>query len=84
MEYLIHQELAVMKQVLISMRSRQGEDFNVLETDHSGTKTLRTGKQQNKRINRTVEEESPNKPKPTVFVSVDTTLFFMTHTNLTC
>lgn len=75
MEYLVHQELAMMKQVLIRMRSGQGEDLNMLETNHSGSKTSGTEKQQSKRINRAVEEESPNKPKPTVFVSVDTTFF---------
>lgn len=70
MNHVILQELAVMKQVLISMQSRQGDALNLLETDKTGIKTSGAGKQQSKRINRTTEEESPNKPKPTVFVSV--------------
>lgn len=76
MTYLIHQELAMMKQALISMRSRQGGALNLCEADKSGTRTSGTGKQQSKHLNRTVEEGSPNKPKPTVFVSVDNTHFF--------
>lgn len=68
---LNHQEeLAMMKQVLISMRSRQADALNLLETDKTGIKTSGLGKkQQSKRINRTAEEESPNKPKPTVFTN---------------
>ena len=70
MNHVILQELAVMKQVLISMRSRHGDAPNLLETDKTGIRTSGAGKHQSKRINRTSEEESPNKPKPTVFVSV--------------
>ncbi|XP_017288075.1 progesterone-induced-blocking factor 1 isoform X2 [Kryptolebias marmoratus] len=65
------EELAMMKQVLISMRSRQGEALNSSETNKSGSRTSGTGKQQSKRINRTAEAESPNKPKPTVFTKKD-------------
>uniref|UniRef100_A0A3Q0RC72 Progesterone immunomodulatory binding factor 1 n=1 Tax=Amphilophus citrinellus TaxID=61819 RepID=A0A3Q0RC72_AMPCI len=68
---LNHQEeLAAMKQVLIGMRSRQADALNLLESDKTGIRTsgLRK-KQQSKRISRTAEEESPSKPKPTVFVS---------------
>lgn len=64
------QELAVMKQILISMQSKQGASLDRLETDKSGTRSLSAGKPQTKRINRTTDEESPNKPRPTVFVSV--------------
>lgn len=70
MNCVILQELAVMKQVLISMRSRQGDALDLLDTDKTGIRTSGVGKQQSKRTNRTTEEESPNKPKPTVFVSV--------------
>lgn len=70
MNRVIPQELAVMKQVLISMRSRQGDTLNLLEMDNSAIKTSGAGKHQSKRINSTTEEESPTKPKPTVFVSV--------------
>uniref|UniRef100_A0A3Q3C607 Progesterone immunomodulatory binding factor 1 n=1 Tax=Haplochromis burtoni TaxID=8153 RepID=A0A3Q3C607_HAPBU len=80
---LNHQEeLAMMKQVLISMRSRQADALNLLETDKTGIRTSGLGKkQQSKRINRTAEEESPNKPKPTVFVSdCCSTTLFMSHT----
>ncbi|XP_005727462.1 progesterone-induced-blocking factor 1 [Pundamilia nyererei] len=68
---LNHQEeLAMMKQVLISMRSRQADALNLLETDKTGIRTSGLGKkQQSKCINRTAEEESPNKPKPTVFTN---------------
>uniref|UniRef100_A0A8D3BS22 Progesterone-induced-blocking factor 1 n=1 Tax=Scophthalmus maximus TaxID=52904 RepID=A0A8D3BS22_SCOMX len=68
---LSHQEeLAVMKQVLISMQSRHGDTFANLETNKTGVRTSAVAKQQSKCINRAAEEESPNKPKPTVFVSV--------------
>lgn len=70
MNHGILQELAVMKQVLISMRSRQGDALDLLETDKTDVRSSGARKQQSKRINRTAEEESPNKPKPTVFVSV--------------
>lgn len=68
---LNHQEeLVMMKQVLISMRSRQADALNLLETDKTGIRTSGLGKiQQSKRLNRTAEEESPNKPKPTVFTN---------------
>lgn len=72
----------MMKQVLISMRSIQADALNLLETDKTGIRTSGLGKkQQSKRINRTAEEESPNKPKPTVFVSdCCSTTLFMSHT----
>ncbi|XP_031598051.1 progesterone-induced-blocking factor 1 [Oreochromis aureus] len=68
---LNHQEeLVMMKQVLISMRSRQADALNLLETDKTGIRTSGLGKkQQSKCFNRTAEEESPNKPKPTVFTN---------------
>lgn len=59
-----------MKQVLISMRSGQGDPLNPLGTDKTATATSGAGKHQYKKMNKTTEEESPNKPKPTVFVSV--------------
>ncbi|KAF3708112.1 Progesterone-induced-blocking factor 1 [Channa argus] len=65
------EELAVMKQVLISMQSRQGDALNLLETDKAAIRTSGAGKHHLKRINRTIEEESPNKPKPTVFTKKD-------------
>lgn len=70
MNLVILQELAVMKQVLISMQSRQGDSLNLLETDKTGIRCSSVGKPQSKRINSTTAEESPNKPRPTVFVSV--------------
>ncbi|KAA8583656.1 hypothetical protein FQN60_014864, partial [Etheostoma spectabile] len=63
------EELAVMKQVLISMQSRQGDALNLLKTDSTAIRTSGAGKHQSKRIGRTTEEESPNKPKPTVFTN---------------
>ncbi|KAF0027086.1 hypothetical protein F2P81_019827 [Scophthalmus maximus] len=67
---LSHQEeLAVMKQVLISMQSRHGDTFANLETNKTGVRTSAVAKQQSKCINRAAEEESPNKPKPTVFTN---------------
>ncbi|KAF7656759.1 hypothetical protein LDENG_00036560 [Lucifuga dentata] len=64
------EELAVMKQVLISMRSRHGDPLNLLEPDTTAIRTPGARKQQSKTIRRTTEEEkSPNKPKPTVFTN---------------
>ncbi|XP_041867119.1 progesterone-induced-blocking factor 1 [Melanotaenia boesemani] len=63
------EELAMMKQVLISMRSRQGDALNLLETDKSTFRTAGSRKLQSKHINKTTEEESPTKPKPTVFTN---------------
>lgn len=63
------EELAVMKQVLISMQSSQEEVLNPLETHKTAAHTSGSGKRQSKRINGTTEEESPNKPKPTVFTN---------------
>uniref|UniRef100_UPI003AAAC633 progesterone-induced-blocking factor 1 n=1 Tax=Centroberyx gerrardi TaxID=166262 RepID=UPI003AAAC633 len=64
------EELAVMKQVLISMRSGQGNALSLLEPDRTGIKTTGTGKHQSKRIGRTTEEEEPaSRPKPTVFTN---------------
>ncbi|XP_022061964.1 progesterone-induced-blocking factor 1 [Acanthochromis polyacanthus] len=61
------EELAVMKQVLINMRSGHGDALNQLETDKTGIRSSR--KQPSKRTSRISEEESPNKPKPTVFTN---------------
>lgn len=58
-----------MKQVLISMQSGQGDALNLLETDKAAIRSSGKGKSQAKSLSRT-EEESLNKPKPTVFVSV--------------
>ncbi|KAM8858855.1 progesterone-induced-blocking factor 1 isoform 2-T2 [Spinachia spinachia] len=68
---LNHQEeLAVMKQVLTSMRSGQGHPLNPLESGKAAaTGTSGAGKHQYKKMNRTTEQESPNKPKPTVFTN---------------
>ncbi|KAM6916115.1 progesterone-induced-blocking factor 1 [Xenentodon cancila] len=63
------EELAMMKQVLISMQSRRGEDINLLETNKARIKASGPGTQQSKRITSNIEEESPNKPKPTVFTN---------------
>uniref|UniRef100_A0A3Q3KDL0 Progesterone immunomodulatory binding factor 1 n=1 Tax=Monopterus albus TaxID=43700 RepID=A0A3Q3KDL0_MONAL len=63
------EELAVMKQVLISMRSQQGDASDLLATHKTAVRTSGAGKHQSKSINSTTEEESPSKPKPTVFVS---------------
>lgn len=60
------EELAVMKQVLISMQSGQGDALNLLETDKAAIRSSGKGKSQAKSLSRT-EEESLNKPKPTVF-----------------
>ncbi|XP_068597550.1 progesterone-induced-blocking factor 1 [Brachionichthys hirsutus] len=65
---LNHQEeLAVMKQVLISMRSKQGGNRNWMESDNGGAPG--TGKHQPRRLNKTTEDELPNKPRPTVFTN---------------
>lgn len=59
-----------MKQILISMQSRQEDAPNLLERDKAAIRTSGARKLQFNHINKTAEEESPNKPKPTVFVSV--------------
>lgn len=86
MNCAVFQELAAMKQVLISMRSRQADALNLLETDKTGIRTSGSGKkQQSKRVDGPAEEESPNKPKPTVFVSDSRgTTLFMSYTMSTC
>ncbi|XP_068183456.1 progesterone-induced-blocking factor 1 [Antennarius striatus] len=61
------EELAVMKQVLISMQSKQGGRPTWLESDK--TSASATGKHKIKHLNRITEEESPNKPQPTVFTN---------------
>ncbi|KAK2824439.1 hypothetical protein Q5P01_021614 [Channa striata] len=65
------EELALMKQVLISMQSRQGDALNLLESDKAAVRTSGAGKHHLQHINRTTEEESPSKPKPTVFTKKD-------------
>lgn len=67
------QELAAMKQVLISMLAKQGDTSNPLGAEKSVAASAGSwgGVQtQAKRLGRTIEEESPKQPKPTVFVSV--------------
>lgn len=55
-----------MKQVLISMLAKQGDTSNPLGAE----KSVSAREARAKRVGRTVEEESPKQPKPTVFVSV--------------
>ncbi|KAM9803964.1 progesterone-induced-blocking factor 1 [Neosynchiropus ocellatus] len=62
------EELAMMKQVLIKMNSKEGDARNPLETGKTGIRSSSAGKQQAQRSTRT-HEESPNKPKPTVFTN---------------
>lgn len=62
----------MMKQALISMRSRQGEGLDQFGTDNFATRISGTAKSQ--QVGATGEEKSSNKPKPTVFVSVGYTL----------
>lgn len=68
MSSVIHKELAAMKQVLISMLAKQGDTS--LGVDKTGAGSAGAGQAQVKRVGRSVEEESPKQPKPTVFVSV--------------
>ncbi|KAM9727074.1 progesterone-induced-blocking factor 1 [Menidia menidia] len=63
------EELAMMKQVLLSMRSRQGDTLNLSEIYRAGTRAPAPGKPHSKRLSGTTEEESPTKPKPTVFTN---------------
>lgn len=58
-----------MKQVLISMLAKQGDTSNPLGSEKSAAVSAGAGQAQAKRVGRTVEEESPKQPKPTVFVS---------------
>lgn len=64
------QELAAMKQVLISMLAKQGDTSNLLGAEKTGAGSAGGGQAQAKRVVRIVEDESPKQPKPTVFVSV--------------
>lgn len=59
------EELAMMKQALIRMRSTQGGGLDLFGTDNIATRISGTAK--SKRVGTTGEEESSNKPKPTVF-----------------
>lgn len=67
---MILQELAVMKQVLISMLSKQGHSPNPLGAEKTGIGKSSAGQLRTKSVVQTTEVESPNQPKPTVFVSV--------------
>lgn len=59
------EELAAMKQVLISMLAKQGDTS--LGVEKTGAGSAGAGQAQVKRVARSVEEESPKQPKPTVF-----------------
>ncbi|XP_054885770.1 progesterone-induced-blocking factor 1 [Poeciliopsis prolifica] len=59
------EELAIMKQALISMRGTVHPDL--FGTGISGTKPSGTAQQKSKRVGGTNDEESSDKPKPTVF-----------------
>ncbi|KAM4599025.1 progesterone-induced-blocking factor 1 [Fundulus diaphanus] len=61
------EELAVIKQTLISMRSRQGEGPDLFGTGNGATRSSGTAQQPSRRAGGTGEEEPSNKPKPTVF-----------------
>ncbi|PWA25597.1 hypothetical protein CCH79_00001785 [Gambusia affinis] len=61
------EELAVMKQALISMRSRQRVDPDLFGVGNGATKASGTAQQKSKRVGGTDDEESSDKPKPTVF-----------------
>ncbi|KAM4729540.1 progesterone-induced-blocking factor 1 [Anableps anableps] len=61
------EELAMMKQALISMRSRQREGPDLFGTNNSATRTSGIAKQKSKRVSGIGVEESSDKPKPTVF-----------------
>ncbi|XP_032409293.1 progesterone-induced-blocking factor 1 [Xiphophorus hellerii] len=61
------EELAIMKQALISMRSRQRVDPDLFGAGNGATKASGTAQQKSKRVGGTDDEESSDKPKPTVF-----------------
>ncbi|XP_075997906.1 progesterone-induced-blocking factor 1 [Genypterus blacodes] len=60
------EELAVMKQVLISMQSGKENPLNPPEPDGTAVRSTGARKHQSKSV-RITEEESPNKPKHIVF-----------------
>ncbi|XP_045076893.1 progesterone-induced-blocking factor 1-like [Coregonus clupeaformis] len=64
------EELSVMKQVLLSMRSRMTESQPLLDPDGAGTAVAFS---RPKRLSRTTEEDEQNphthRPKPTVFTN---------------
>lgn len=67
---LSHQEeIAMMKQLLISMRPNQGEAQNLLGTDKTAARGSGPGKRHPRRLSRTTKEELPSVPKPTVFTN---------------
>ncbi|XP_024916527.1 progesterone-induced-blocking factor 1 isoform X2 [Cynoglossus semilaevis] len=71
---LSHQEeLAMMKQVLVNMQSKQGDTGSPPELSKPAVRTCGAGRQQSKRVNRAAVEESPNKPKPIVFTHREAT-----------
>ncbi|XP_027862988.1 progesterone-induced-blocking factor 1 isoform X1 [Xiphophorus couchianus] len=61
------EELAIMKQALISMRSRQRVDPDLFGASNGATKASGTAQQKSKCVGGTDDEEPSDKPKPTVF-----------------
>ncbi|XP_061645004.1 progesterone-induced-blocking factor 1 [Phyllopteryx taeniolatus] len=61
------EELAMMKQVLISMRSQQENVLSPLEANKADPRASRSDKWRSKQDSGPTEDESPSKPKPTVF-----------------
>ncbi|XP_056148103.1 progesterone-induced-blocking factor 1 [Lampris incognitus] len=64
------EELAVMKQVLISMQSGQRDALSLLEPKRSAKESKFAGSHRPKHLSRTTaEDELENRPKPTVFTN---------------
>ncbi|KAM9808622.1 progesterone-induced-blocking factor 1 [Syngnathus typhle] len=66
------EELAMMKQVLISMRSQQENAPTLLEAATVHPETAGSGKRRSKSDGGPVKDESPGKPAPTVFTKRET------------
>ncbi|CAN9499679.1 unnamed protein product [Ophioblennius macclurei] len=64
------EEIAMMKQVLIGMRPKERESLNLSGAEKTAARASGSGKRHSKHFRITEEEEeSPNKPKPTVFTN---------------
>ncbi|XP_014888549.1 progesterone-induced-blocking factor 1 isoform X2 [Poecilia latipinna] len=61
------EELAIMKQALIGLRSGLRVDPDLFGAGNGATRASGTAKQKSKRVSGTDDEESSDKPKPTVF-----------------
>lgn len=60
----------MMKQVLVSMRPKDGDTVSRLDRTRAGVGTSGAGQKPPRRISRSAEDERVNKGRATVFVSM--------------